>query len=122
MIEAVKTACVLDLEALAQRCMGNTALVDRVLKRFAVQLDSDLIELDRALQAGDLPAFALISHRIKGMSANVEAHELRRLCAQAEHLALQKNLSELVDFLPDLQQERNRILASLPHTNSCSHG
>jgi HPt (histidine-containing phosphotransfer) domain-containing protein len=93
-----------------------------VLKRFAVQLDSDLQELAHALQYGDLPAFALVSHRVKGMSANVEAQELRRLAADAEQLALQQNLSELVALMPELQAERDRIVASLPNPNSCSHG
>jgi HPt (histidine-containing phosphotransfer) domain-containing protein len=122
MREIAQETCVLDLEALTQRCLGNTALVDRVLKRFAVQLNADLVELERALQGGDLPTFALVSHRIKGMSANVEARELRRLAADAEQLALQQKLSQATEILPELQAERDRIAASLSLTSSCSHG
>ena len=39
--EEAKT-CVVDLEALKRRCLGNLDLVERVLGKFATQLDDDL--------------------------------------------------------------------------------
>ena len=64
-------APVVDLEALKRRCLGNTDLVARVLKKFAIQLDNDLAELAKALSGSDAESFALVAHRIKGMSANI---------------------------------------------------
>jgi HPt (histidine-containing phosphotransfer) domain-containing protein len=110
---AAEEACVVDLEALKSRCLGNLNLVGRVLSKFSVQLDADLAELARSLLDNDAPAFALVAHRIKGMSANVEARELSQYAAAAEQCALRHNVEQLPSFLSQLQQERARINQSL---------
>ncbi len=43
------TAEVFNVEALQRRCLGNQGLVDRVLRKFGIQLTSDLAELEQAL-------------------------------------------------------------------------
>jgi len=106
--------CVVDLEALKQRCLGNLDLVDRVLRKFAAQLDADLVELERALQTSDIKTFALVAHRIKGMSANVEARDLYQNAAVAEQRALERCVDELPVHLQRMQEERTRIGESLP--------
>ena len=106
-------ACVLDLEALKSRCLGNLDLVGRVLKKFTAQLDNDLAELVRALLDSDAQAFALVAHRIKGMSANVEARELSQYAAAAEQYALRQAVEEFPSCLAQMQQERARIAQSL---------
>lgn len=109
--------CVVDLEALKRRCLGNLDLVARVLKKFAAQLDSDLSELARALIGSDAEAFALVAHRIKGMSANVEARELSQYAATAEQRALEQAVGDLPSCLELMQQERTRIAESLLNVN-----
>lgn len=108
---------VVELEALKRRCLGNVDLVARVLKKFASQLDSDLAELAKALSGGDTDAFALVAHRIKGMSANVEARDLSRHAATAEQCALDRDLGELPQCLDRMRQERTRIARSLQPVN-----
>jgi HPt (histidine-containing phosphotransfer) domain-containing protein len=105
--------CVVDLEALKSRCLGNLNLVGRVLTKFTAQLDADLAELARALLSNDAQAFALVAHRIKGMSANVEARELSQYAAKAEQCALLQDVNELPAYLAQLQQERARVNQSL---------
>jgi HPt (histidine-containing phosphotransfer) domain-containing protein len=110
-------ACVVDLEALKRRCLGNTDLVARVLKKFAIQLDNDLAELAKALSGSDAESFALVAHRIKGMSANIEARDLSRHAAAAEQCALDREVSELPFCLERMRQERTRIAKSLQRVN-----
>jgi HPt (histidine-containing phosphotransfer) domain-containing protein len=105
---------VIDVEALKQRCLGNLDLVRRVLKKFTSQLTCDLAELERAARTGDAESFALVAHRIKGMSANVEAHELNRHAAAGEQCALARVVSELPQCLERIRQEHDRIAESLP--------
>jgi len=115
-IEDAET-CVVDLEALKRRCLGNLDLFSRVLKKFSSQLDRDLAELSQALSGSDAHAFALVAHRIKGMSANVEARELSRHAAEAEQCALQQAVEELPSCLERMQHERTRIAHSLRSIN-----
>jgi HPt (histidine-containing phosphotransfer) domain-containing protein len=105
---------VIDVEALKRRCLGNLDLVQRVLKKFATQLKSDLAELERAARTGDAETFALVAHRVKGMSANVEARELNRQAAAAEQCALARVVSELPQCLERMQQEHARVAEVLP--------
>lgn len=111
--QAVAEVPVVDLEALKRRCLGNLDLVTRVLKKFSTQLDSDLAELARALTGSDAQAFAMVAHRIKGMSANVEARDLYQQAATAEQCALDQAVSELPSCLERMRQERGRIAESL---------
>lgn len=108
---------VVDLEALKKRCLGNLDLVERVLRKFNAQLDSDLTELERAVASHDTQSFAMVAHRIKGMSANVEARDLYRDAALAEQHALECCVEELPHHLQRIRAERVRIAESLPSIN-----
>jgi HPt (histidine-containing phosphotransfer) domain-containing protein len=108
---------VVDLEALKRRCLGNLELVERVLRKFNVQLDSDLGEMERALEERDTQSFAMVAHRVKGMSANVEARDLYRDAALAEQQALASSLEQLPAQLQRMKAERLRIAESLSSKN-----
>ena len=88
-----------DMETLKTRCLGNAALLERVLQTFTAQLDADLRQLQQAFSTGDTDACAKLSHRIKGMAANVEARSLSRHAASAEQCARANSLSELSEQL-----------------------
>lgn len=106
---------VVDLEALKLRCLGNLNLMERVLNKFARQLDCDLAEMERALEQSDTESFAMLAHRVKGMSANVEARELYNNATAAEQNALEQRLDELTIHLQRMRGDRTRIAESLPH-------
>lgn len=104
---------VIDLEGLKARCLGNLNLVERVLAKFESQLDSDLAALEQAVLAGDTDSAALVAHRIKGMSANVEARDLFQSAMAAERLAKDACFAELPQQLARMQHDRARIGESL---------
>ena len=104
---------VIDLEGLKARCLGNLNLVERVLAKFESQLDSDLAALEQAVQAGDVDSAALVAHRIKGMSANLEARHLFQSAMAAERLAKNACMAELPEQIARMQHDRVRISESL---------
>ena len=103
----------IDWPALEARCLGNLDLVERVAARFARQLDGDLAALECAIRSGDAPAAAQFAHRIKGMSANMEARRLKERAAAAEELALAARLDELGECLTQLQRDRRLVAKAL---------
>jgi HPt (histidine-containing phosphotransfer) domain-containing protein len=104
---------VLDLEDLKARCLGNLALVERVLTKFADQLDRDLEQLEVAVQAGNGPAAAELAHRIKGIAASVSARSLFDDAATAEQRALDNEIGLLPEQLHRLRNDRSRLVESL---------
>jgi HPt (histidine-containing phosphotransfer) domain-containing protein len=103
---------VLDFESLKARCLGNLDLVERVLNKFTSQLDADLERLEQALLAHDTSAFASVAHRIKGMSANVEARCLHSRAVVAEECARHNHEEGLMDHLERMRDERSRLAES----------
>jgi HPt (histidine-containing phosphotransfer) domain-containing protein len=104
---------VLDLEDLKARCLGNLALVERVLTKFADQLDRDLDDLEVAVQAGNAPAAAELAHRIKGIAASVSARSLFDDASTAEQRALDNELGLLPEQLHRLRNDRSQLVESL---------
>lgn len=70
----------LDQDLLIRRCMGNYALVERLLTRYADLVSQDCDLLETALKDEDPKALAQIAHRLKGTSATVGS---RRTCELA---------------------------------------
>ncbi|HVU89234.1 MAG TPA: Hpt domain-containing protein [Pirellulales bacterium] len=104
---------VLDLEDLKARCLGNLDLVERVLTKFAGQLDRDLEELESAVRTGDASMAAQLAHRIKGIAASVAARTLFEDAAVAEQRALDNDLGRLPDQLHRLQTDRIKLVETL---------
>ena len=70
---------------------GVAKLADKrnaILKGFMNQVESDLAELEAALERGDLPAAAALSHRMKGACRMVGARVLAESCERIELAAL----------------------------------
>ena len=103
---------VLDARELMARCMGNLEFAQRILAKFQDRFDQDLAELEQALLAEDGAQIQSIAHRIKGASANVAAHGLRRLAGGIEELAHQRSISEIPSRLEDLRSEQFRLANS----------
>jgi len=107
--EATTSESPLDLAALKARCLGNLQLVEKVLNTFTKQLDSDLGKLEQAIMSGDTETFALVAHRIKGMSANTEAGQLAHQAAIAEQAARDRRLAQLPDQVQRLRRHGARF-------------
>ncbi len=111
MHSATKTANAdaIDLEALEGRCLGNVQLVERVLGMFTVQLEAELETLEKAVEAHDTETFRAVAHRLKGMSANVEAWPLHRCAKEAEELALSRDIDDLAEQLERFHEIRQQL-------------
>jgi len=103
----------IDLEALQARCLGNLDLVDRVLAKFTTQVDSDLDDLERAIEAGNAEQAAQLAHRIKGIAGSVEARDLYADAALAEEVALERRLGDLPDFLKRMRGDRTQVTSCI---------
>lgn len=107
--ETFEESALLDTEELLARCMGNIEFAERLLAKFQGRLDEDIAELEAAVRAEDPDSIARVAHRIKGASANVAAHDLRRRAREIELLARERSLAELPAQLVELRSEQNRF-------------
>jgi HPt (histidine-containing phosphotransfer) domain-containing protein len=105
--------CALDLEALKVRCLGNLALVERVLSKFTSQLDVDLAELERAIESRDVTEAAQVAHRIKGTAGSVSAQDLYENAMHAEQRALDMQLTELPRDLERMRGNQKKIVKTI---------
>jgi HPt (histidine-containing phosphotransfer) domain-containing protein len=106
-------AATFDFEALKARCLNNMNLVERVLTKFEGQLDADLAALEEAIGAGNAPDVAKLSHRIKGMTASIEARSMCEKAARCERTALAAAVDELPGLLTELRQGRDRLFEAI---------
>lgn len=63
-----------DVQSLLERCMGNEALLFRLLKKFLA--DASYARLSAALEAKDATAALEASHTLKGVCANLSFTKL----------------------------------------------
>lgn len=111
---------VFDLEALKTRCLNNLDLVDRVLTKFAIQVSADLGELECAVAAGNTSGAAKMAHRIKGMTASIEARAMSEAAACCERMALAAATEQLPEILDRLHRDRDELLICINQTRSTS--
>lgn len=103
----------LDIAALKQRCMGNVALVERVLAKVAGQLDTDLRALERAIETHNAEQAAKLAHRIKGTAGSVSAHDLYLHATLAEQRAQDQPLDDLTIDLARMRNDRLEIVEAI---------
>jgi len=99
----------LDLGALLGRCMGNFKMVERILTIFRDTGKSDLDQLQHAIESADFPAVAEVAHRFLGAASNVSATGLQAILKDAEQVAHDQNLPELLMILGRLNPEWERF-------------
>jgi HPt (histidine-containing phosphotransfer) domain-containing protein len=104
---------VFDVEALTARCLNNLNLVDRVLTKFTGQVDADLADLEQAIAVGNAPEVAKLAHRIKGMTASIEARAMCNSAARCERTALAAATDELPAILNALRNDRTELFAAI---------
>jgi HPt (histidine-containing phosphotransfer) domain-containing protein len=104
---------IFDFNALAARCLNNLNLVDRVLTKFTSQVDLDLADLEQAITAGNAPEVAKLAHRIKGMTASIEARAMCNSAARCERTALAAATDELPAILAALRSDRLELFAAI---------
>ncbi len=79
----------LDTQLGLKRMMGNKALYQKILKQYVDDQPTTVLDLSRALDAGDRDAIALLSHTSKAVNGNIGATELQKMSGDIENLVNQ---------------------------------
>ena len=73
-----------DRQAVLERCIGNTDLVEKLIAKFFEQLGGDISALESAISDSNEQQVVQSAHRIKGASANLSMDSLREIAAEIE--------------------------------------
>jgi HPt (histidine-containing phosphotransfer) domain-containing protein len=100
---------VIDSQALVGRCLNNLDFAQRILTMFEGRCETELAELDQALEKGDVETIRRIAHRLTGTCANAAAFELQACASKLKHAADDCSIEETSDCLQDLKREWERF-------------
>jgi HPt (histidine-containing phosphotransfer) domain-containing protein len=100
-------------QRLLERCLGKQELADRLVGILVNGLPKDSVEIQTALETGDLPRVAAVSHRLKGAAANMCAPTLSSAAAALEQAARTSDVERVPDSWLMLQQQIELVLEEL---------
>ena len=100
---------IFDREAVLKRCMGNDALVEKLIAKFFGQVGEDLQVLGSALSASDAVKLVESAHRIKGAASNLSMESLREIAAGIESSGRDGNFTAAADRFQQLSAEIVRV-------------
>ena len=113
----VRDDTVLDLAQLEEMTMNDQELMREVLGVMLNDTGSQLLLLDAAIRAGDLPTCRRLAHYSKGACANVGAGRVAAACLRLEQqatngeiAACSQSLAALRNELDALRQEIGAVL------------
>lgn len=104
---------VVDCDQLVTRCLNNLDFAERMLTLYENKCGEELVELERALDRGDLEAVRKIAHRFAGASANAAAFSLQAKASELRHAADAGSSQKATDCMTQLRQEWSRFTAAL---------
>jgi HPt (histidine-containing phosphotransfer) domain-containing protein len=104
---------VFERQRLIDRCMGKLELAERLVKILSEGLPSDLLDLQSAMDSGDIAKVASLAHRMKGTAANMYAERLSNAAANLERAARSSDLQVVADSWLGLQQEIGVLMEAL---------
>jgi HPt (histidine-containing phosphotransfer) domain-containing protein len=108
-LQGNETFVMFDREAVLKRCMGNDALVEKLIAKFFGQVGEDLQVLGSALSDSDTAMLVLSAHRIKGAASNLSMGSLREIAAGIERNGRDGNITAAADGFQRLSSEIVRI-------------
>lgn len=104
----------IDAASLAERCLHNVELVERLIERFRSQTPDALDQIRRAIDARSAEDSRRLAHALKGVAANLSAEALRAAAADLEAAARLGDLSRGPAQAERLKQEFDRCLQAIP--------
>jgi HPt (histidine-containing phosphotransfer) domain-containing protein len=113
--QLTKEQVVFERQRLIDRCMGKLELAERLVKILSEGLPSDLLDLQSAMDSGDIAKVASLAHRMKGTAANMCAERLSNAAADLERAARSSDLQVVAGSWLGLQQEIGVLLEALKH-------
>ena len=99
-----------NVDELRARCMGDTEMMRRVLLKFQDRFRTDLSELERGLEDGDMVTVTRAAHRLKGASGNVSAPDLMGLASEIEQLGRTEETEEIPSRIKQLHVAWERFV------------
>jgi HPt (histidine-containing phosphotransfer) domain-containing protein len=109
----VPPAQVYDLPTMLKRCMDDRELAAMLFEKFHSRLPANLKEIDRRLEAGDLPAAQSLVHSLKGEAGSLSATRLHEAAARLQD-ALRSGAGDLRQLRESLRQECEVCLSAYP--------
>jgi len=100
---------VLDLAQLKDITMDDEELMREVLGVLLDDTGSQLLRLDAAIQAGDMPACRRLAHYSKGACANVGAGRAATVCQRLEQYAINGEIAACSQSLAALRGELDAL-------------
>jgi PAS domain S-box-containing protein len=104
-----------DKDAALVRLCGNSNLLLKLIDLYFKEMPNEFNGLLLAIENKKLVVIAEIAHKIKVVSANLNAQRMRQLVEQIEELVLQNNTNGLVDLLPSIKREQKLLSDQLWH-------
>jgi Amt family ammonium transporter len=105
----------LDLDELLERCLGNAAVAEKVLRKFCERAPEQLAQLQRALCESDLATVARTAHLLKGIAGNLATHSVAELAVLLEEAALQSNYERSQSLAGQLSDAITEIQTVIPN-------
>ncbi len=103
-----------DVPSLVERCMGKLDLMEKVIQKFQSEGASLVEQIFREVDAGAVDAVAKLTHKLKGMAANLSAARVRHIAGELEALARNNEDRTFRAVLATLQQEFQQCLDDVP--------
>jgi Amt family ammonium transporter len=108
------SATILHLDALLARCMGDSAVAERILAKFQQRVPDDLVQIEESVRAGEAERVASLAHALKGAAANLSAAAMGEVAARLETAGHNADLDGARARLVQLRSEWERFLQQLP--------
>lgn len=104
----------IDAKTLAEICVGDISLAEKLLEKFVSQIQEDLRLIDSALGIRDAAQASKISHSLRSAAAVLAVREVQRIAESLEHAAREDRLDQAACCFDQLKDAAARCLAFLP--------
>lgn len=104
-------SCGVDTEVTLRRFAGNTALLERFVRKFPS--DPTFTSLADALPGGDIELIERLAHTLKGTSANLGYQALSDQCAAMVNAVREGQRKDLDVLFRPIETEYRRVISAI---------
>jgi HPt (histidine-containing phosphotransfer) domain-containing protein len=105
---------VFDPRQALEACLGDRAMLERLLEAFLARLADQLPAIRKAIGQGDAQTVHQEAHAVKGAALNLHAAELAERAAAVEEAGKAGRLEEVAALLPALEAAARRFREQMP--------
>ncbi len=100
---------VFEYKILLERLMGDKELADIVLQGFLKDIPAQMADLKIKIEEGDHASAGVLSHKIKGASANIASPSLQSIASDMEKAGEAEDLDSLKTLMARLEKEFDKF-------------